>query len=142
MITPLRRLALAVLLLAALAAVPRPALAADVTISSDFRQDSLRQERALVFTTSSIGYAVFVELDFDLKLTKTTDGGATWGSVTTIKTGTIASHRRLVRPVDAGRHGDADPSLVHQHRGPQGPLPHAWIRTATPSAPSARSSRA
>ena len=75
----------------ALASV-RPAVAAEVTIEADADDDRSFQQTgaAVVFTTDQVGYAFYqqegVTFNGTLRWAKTSDGGATWGSETTVDT--------------------------------------------------------
>lgn len=53
---------------------------ADLTIYTGASGSAARGMRAVVFTTTLIGYWFFIDADNDLKYKKTTDGGATWGA--------------------------------------------------------------
>jgi len=44
------------------------------------------------WTSSTVGYAIYINAYQDLKYNKTADGGATWGGAVNIKTGTIQSY--------------------------------------------------
>ena len=65
---------------------------ADITIDAVVELNTTRGMRSMVFTTSLIGYFFFIDADFDFKYVKTTDGGATWGGLTTIFTGSVQAH--------------------------------------------------
>jgi hypothetical protein len=52
---------------------------ADVTVDAAAHANTLRGMRSLVFTHPDTGYFFFIDGDVDLKYTKTTNGGLTWG---------------------------------------------------------------
>lgn len=66
---------------------------ADLTIVTQDAAASSTQGRSsrwLVFTSSSDGYLFYVDVNDDLMYVKTTDGGASWGSAVTVRTGTVS----------------------------------------------------
>lgn len=48
-----------------------------------------RAFRSLVFVTADVGYFFYVDASADLYYVKTTDGGASWGGSTLVRTGTV-----------------------------------------------------
>lgn len=65
---------------------------ADVTINSTGTSHTPRANGVIVWTSSTVGYAIYVDGSNDLKYKKTADGGASWGSVVNISTGTVLAH--------------------------------------------------
>ena len=66
----------------------------DITVESNVRQntDAHTQPRNLVWTSPNVGYIFFVNGSIDLQYRKTTDGGTTWGTAVTIRTGSISKY--------------------------------------------------
>lgn len=81
----------------------------DITVDVQARDITARGMRSLVFTTSLIGYFFFIDFDNDFKYAKTTDGGATWGGLTTIYTGTVLAYDVWFEPWTPGDSG----TLIH-----------------------------
>ncbi len=65
--------------------------AVDVTIEASALQytDANAFRGGTFWTTTLIGYVVYINSSADLKYNKTTDGGASWGGATNIFTGTV-----------------------------------------------------
>lgn len=65
---------------------------ADITLDAANSSANARAMRSMVFTTTTIGYYFFIDNDLDFKYLKTTDGGQTWGGLTTIYTGSLGAY--------------------------------------------------
>lgn len=61
--------------------------AVDVSVDAVVSSSTARAGRSVVFPTAYIGYVFLIDADNNFKYIKTTDGGLTWGSLTTIKSG-------------------------------------------------------
>jgi hypothetical protein len=57
---------------------------ADVTIDSSIASATARGIRTVVFSTELVGYTFYLDADGTFVYRKSTDGGATWGSLVTI----------------------------------------------------------
>lgn len=63
---------------------------ADIVIDAGVNSASASgHQRTTVMVSTLVGYQFFVESDSDLMYTKTTDGGATWGTPVDVRAGTI-----------------------------------------------------
>jgi hypothetical protein len=61
---------------------------ADVTVDSAVSTSSVRSFRSVVFTTADIGYRFFIDGDGTFVYSKTTDGGASWGTPVVVHSAT------------------------------------------------------
>jgi hypothetical protein len=66
----------------------REAFAADVVIDAGASSSTARGMRAMVWTSTTKGYFFFIDADADFFVSRTTDGGQTWGSAIEIDTDT------------------------------------------------------